>query len=128
MTWIFRAAIIQGIQQLYFVALWFCGSSITAQTPTSLANGVLVFNKVPTVLVIAIPAAFLLWSLAVILFIGLPDYYRQSPDTIPSFYKSLLRRHIILWFLFYVAVQNYFLTTNYGRSWSFLFASKALPG
>jgi len=129
MTWIFRAAIIQGIQQLYFVGLWFWGSLMTAQTPTGLSNnGGLVLGKVPTVLVMAIPIAFCFWSLGVISFIGLPDYYRQSPDTIPSFYKSLLRRRVIPWFLLYVAVQNYFLTTNYGRSWSFLFASKALPG
>jgi len=50
------------------------------------------------------------------------------PDTIPSFYMSLVRRHVIPWFFFYVIVQNYWLTTNYGRSWEFLFNSKVIPG
>ncbi|KAK1758077.1 alpha-1,3-glucan synthase [Echria macrotheca] len=128
MTWIFRAALIQGIQQLYLVALWFWGSLITAQTPTGMPNGGYIAGKVPTILVITVPIAIVLWALGVVSFVGLPDYYRQSPDAIPSFYKSLLRRHVIPWFFFYVAVQNYWLTTNYGQSWSFLFSSKAIPG
>ncbi|KAK0633963.1 hypothetical protein B0T14DRAFT_561497 [Immersiella caudata] len=128
MTWIFRAAVIQGIQQLYIIALWFWGSLITAQTPTGLVNGAFIANKVPVVLVITVPIAFILWAIGYVTFVGLPDYYRQMPDTIPSFYMSLLRRHVIPWFFFYVIVQNYWLTTNYGRSWEFLFSTKSLPG
>jgi alpha-1,3-glucan synthase len=128
MTWIFRAAVIQGIQQLYIIALWFWGSLITAQTPTGLINGAFIANKVPVVVVITVPIAFLLWALGYVTYVGLPDYYRQMPDTIPSFYMSLLRRHVIPWFFFYVIVQNYWLTTNYGRSWEFLFNTKSLPG
>jgi len=128
MTWIFRAAVIQGIQQLYIIGLWFWGSLITAQTPTGLVNGSYIANQVPTVLVITVPIAFFLFALGYMSYVGLPDYYRQSPDKIPSFYMSLLRRHVIPWFFFYVVVQNYWLTTTYGRSWEFLFKTKALPG
>jgi len=128
MTWIFRAAVIQGIQQVYIIALWFWGSLISGQTPTGLVNGLFIANKVPVVLVITVPIAFILWAIGYVSFVGLPDYYRQMPDTIPSFYMSLLRRHVIPWFFFYVIVQNYWLTTNYGRSWEFLFSTKALPG
>ena len=128
MTWIFRAAIIQGIQQIYIIALWYWGSLMTATTnPTGLLNGSFIANKVPTVLVITVPVAFIMWALGAISFIGMPDYYRQSPDTIPSFYMSLLRRHIVPWFFLYVIVQNYWLTTTYGRTWEFLFGTKALP-
>ncbi|KAJ4412539.1 hypothetical protein N0V85_003674 [Neurospora sp. IMI 360204] len=129
MTWIFRAAIIQGIQQVYVIVLWYWGSLLTVQTPTGSAHdGVWIADKVPVVLVITVPIALILWSLGVISFIGLPDYYRQQPDTIPSFYKSLLRRHIVPWFLLMVVIQNYFLSAPYGRTWQFLFYSRAVPG
>ncbi|KAK0725972.1 hypothetical protein B0H67DRAFT_144279 [Lasiosphaeris hirsuta] len=127
MTWIFRAAIIQGIQQIYIVGLWFWGSLITAQTPTGSLNGLYIANKVPVIMVITVPIALIFWILGIVSFIGLPDYYRQSPDKIPSFYMSLLRRHIVPWFFLTVVVQNYWLTTTYGRSWEFLFSSKYVP-
>ncbi|KAM7188404.1 hypothetical protein V8F33_010655 [Rhypophila sp. PSN 637] len=127
MTWIFRAAIIQGIQQAYLIALWYWGSMITGQTPTGLASGAFIANKVPVILVITVPIALIMWGLGVISFIGLPDYYRQSPDKIPSFYMSLLRRHIVPWFFLTVVIQNYFLSAPYGRNWEFLFYSKAVP-
>jgi alpha-1,3-glucan synthase len=63
----------------------------------------------------------------VVLFIGLPDYYRQSPDKIPAFYRSLVRRRIVPWFFFAVIVQNYFLSAPYGRNWEFLFSSQHIP-
>lgn len=128
MTWIFRAAIIQGIQQVYILALWYWGSFLTGQTPTGTPHGLWIANKVPVVLVITVPIALVLWSLGVISFIGLPDYYRQLPDKIPSFYKSLMRRHIVPWFLLMVVIQNYFLSAPYGRTWEFLFYSRAVPG
>lgn len=114
MTWIFRAALIQGIQQVYLIFLWYFGSLAT--TPST-----------PAIVAITIPIALILLSLSVISLLGLPDYYRQSPDTIPSFYKSLLRRHIIPWFFLYVILTNYFFSPLYGRSWSFLFSSQHLP-
>lgn len=91
-------------------------------------NGLFIANKVPVVLVIAVPIALVLWSLGLISFLGLPDYYRQSPDKIPSFYMSLLRRHIVPWFLLYVVIQNFWLSTLYGRNWEFLFYSAYIPG
>ena len=39
--------------------------------------------------------AVLLWTVGIILFVGLPDYYRQAPGKVPSFYTSLLRRKIV---------------------------------
>ncbi|KAK5655969.1 hypothetical protein OQA88_5107 [Cercophora sp. LCS_1] len=114
MTWIFRAALIQGIQQIYLILLWYFGSLSTTPAP-------------PVLLAITIPISLVLFSLSLVSLLGLPDYYRQSADVIPSFYKSLLRRHIIPWFFLYVIITNYFFSPLYGRTWSFLFASKYLP-
>jgi alpha-1,3-glucan synthase len=80
------------------------------------------------VVVITVPIALILWALGIISFVGLPDYYRQSPDKIPSFYMSLLRRHIVPWFFLTTVIQNYFLSAPYGRNWQFLFSSRVLPG
>lgn len=126
--WIFRACIIQGIQQLYSVALWYWGSAIDAQNGSQTLNSQVVAGSVSIVVVIAIPVAIVLWLVGIILFLGLPDYYRQTPGYIPSFYKSLLRRHVVPWFFLSVLVQNYWLSAPYGRNWQFLFSSKSIPG
>lgn len=128
--WIFRACIIQGIQQLYTVNLWYWGSVIgAAQTDTgSLNNTMIAGSDVPVVLVVAIPIAIILWIIGLTLFWGLPDYYRQAPGYIPSFYTSLIRRNIVPWFFLTVIVQNYWLSAPYGRNWQFLFSSKYVPG
>ncbi|KAJ9131638.1 Cell wall alpha-1,3-glucan synthase mok13 [Pleurostoma richardsiae] len=128
-TWLFRACVIQGVQQVYVVALWYWGSIIGKQDPIATANGkFLAGGKVPEILVITVPIAIVLWAVGIVLFIGLPDYYRQMPDKIPSFYGSLLRRRIVPWFFLAVVIQNYWLSAPYGRSWEFLFSSKVVPG
>jgi alpha-1,3-glucan synthase len=57
-------------------------------------------------------------------YFGLPNYYRQTPGKVPSFYKSLFRRKIIVWFFVTVIIQNFFLSAPYGRNWTFLWSSK----
>lgn len=37
-----------------------------------------------------------MWIVGAALFLGLPDYYAQSPGQVPAFYKSLPRRKIVL--------------------------------
>lgn len=54
---------------------------------------------------------------------GLPSYYRQQPGHVPSFYFSLLRRKIVVWFFLVVIVQNYFLSALTGRNWAYLWSS-----
>lgn len=128
MTWIFRAAVIQGIQQFYIVGLFYWGSLITGQMPTGTVTGNIASSPIPKMLVIAVPIALIAWALGLVSYVGLPDYYRQSPDKIPSFYGSLIRRRIVPWFFLTVAVQNFFLSAPYGRNWEFLFYSRAIPG
>ena len=65
----------------------------------------------------------MLWGIGLILFYGLPDYYRQAPGAVPSFYSSIFRRKIIMWFFVTVLIQNYWLSAPYGRNWGYLWSS-----
>ncbi|KAL9074388.1 MAG: hypothetical protein Q9157_004415 [Trypethelium eluteriae] len=124
-TWGFRACVIQGTQQIYIVALWAWGSKLAniqgsgTGATTSLSSA--------AVTGITVPIAILLWVIGVALFTGLPDYYRQAPGAVPSFYKGLLRRKIILWFFVAVFIQNFWLSSLYGRNWGYLWSSKWAP-
>jgi alpha-1,3-glucan synthase len=124
-SWIFRACVIQGTQQIYVTALWFWGSYLNKRTSVGLAGTDFLDSWRVTVVCACIAGA--LWIVAAILFLGLPDYYRQVPGRIPAFYPSILRRRIILWFFLTVIVQNFFLSTQYGRSWTFLWSSQHVP-
>jgi len=62
-----------------------------------------------------------------VIYIGLPDFYRQAPGAMPSFYQALLRRKIVLWTLITVLLQNLFLSAPYGRNWQFLWSSRVAP-
>lgn len=125
-TWIFRACIIQGMQQIYVVALWAWGSYLSKRNTQGLLASDPVTPSWP-IIAICIPIAVALWVVGIIVFLGLPNYYRQSPASIPSFYTSITRRKIILWFFVTVLVQNFFLSAPYSRNWEFLFSSSAAP-
>ena len=68
-----------------------------------------------------------MWAVGTILFLGLPSYYRQDPGKVPSFYKSIYRRKIILWFFAAVVIQNYWLSAPYGRNWRYLWTTQHAP-
>ncbi|KAF2220931.1 hypothetical protein BDZ85DRAFT_297645 [Elsinoe ampelina] len=125
-TWGFRACMIQGTQQIWIVILWFWGRTLTDASTAGQPSTSLITYGWP-LSAIALPLAALLLAIGVVLFLGLPAYYRQQPGSIPSFYRSTLRRKIILWFFLLVVVQNYFLSTLYGRNWTFLWSSKHAP-
>ena len=91
-VWSFRACVIQGSQQIYVILLWFWGSKLTQAT--NLSKSLIAYDS--TLTAIGVPIAVLLWAVGIILFLGLPDYYRQSPGRVPSFYRSVLRRKVIL--------------------------------
>jgi alpha-1,3-glucan synthase len=127
-TWAFRALIVTGVAQLFSSALWFWGALMSnVFNPTGSADGNVGSTNIPKGMVICVPIAVLLWTVGVALFFGLPDYYRQSPETIPGFYLSLFRRRMIPWFFAMVAIQNFWLSSTYSRSWSFLFSSQHVP-
>lgn len=37
-----------------------------------------------------------MWAIGLALFFGLPDYYRQKPGAIPSFYVAVCRKGVVL--------------------------------
>ena len=76
-----------------------------------------------TMTAITVPIAAVMWIVGLLIFFGLPDYYRQAPGAVPSFYTSLTRRKIILWFFVTVLIQNYWLSAPYGRNWGYLWSS-----
>lgn len=124
-TWVFRACVVQGTQQIYVTVLWYWGSYLSAlsasgKSPTG-------FTSSPILTAVTTPIACCLAAIGVILYLGLPDFYRQTPGHVPSFYKSLRRRKIIVWFFVAVVLQNYFLSAPYGRNWRFLWSSTLAP-
>ncbi|KAJ4288851.1 hypothetical protein N0V88_007180 [Collariella sp. IMI 366227] len=124
--WITRALVVSGFAQIYSIGLWFWGSIVADMDPTQT-----VFvgsSNVPQAVVVAVPLAIVAWAIGVVLYMGLPDFYRQSPATIPGFYISLYRRKVVPWFFVMIILQNYWLSAPYGRSWQFLFTSQHVPG
>lgn len=124
-TWVFRACVVQGTQQIYVTVLWYWGSHLSAlsasgRNPTGFATS-------PYITAVTTPVAVLLAVIGVALFLGLPDFYRSSPGSVPSFYSALRRRKIILWFFVVVVIQNYFLSAQYGRNWRYLWSSQLVP-
>lgn len=94
-SFVYRACVIQGTQQIYVVALWYWGAALAKAhgTPSVVAN----LSTDPRVITpLCVLVACLMWGVGVVLFVGLPNYYRQAPGHIPSFYSSLFRRKIIV--------------------------------
>jgi len=119
---------IQGTQQLYVVALWYWGSTLSAvNSAGQVSTAYTGFADSWRMTAVTTPIAVLLWIMGIVILIGLPDYYRQAPGKVPSFYIALSRRKIVLWTLVTVVVQNYFLSAPYGRNWQFLWSSRAAP-
>ncbi|KAI4094491.1 MAG: hypothetical protein L6R37_007234 [Teloschistes peruensis] len=116
-TWSFRACVIQGTQQIYVTVLWLWGNHLTRLNARGAAATWQTYRPVLTG--ICIPVAVLLWGVGIVLFLGLPDYYRQNPGQVPSFYAS--------WFFIAVILQNYFLSAPFGRNWQYLWSSQHAP-
>ncbi|KAL8689434.1 MAG: hypothetical protein Q9218_004894 [Villophora microphyllina] len=122
-AWVYRACVIQGTQQAYVVGLWYWGSTLTKATASGIPPTAHPIADSSIMTAITAPIALLLWAIGLVLYLGLPDYYRQAPGHVPSFYNSLFRRKIILWFFVTVLIQNYFLSAPYGRNWGYLWSS-----
>ncbi|KAG9697868.1 putative alpha 1,3 glucan synthase, partial [Aureobasidium melanogenum] len=125
-SWVYRACLIQGTQQLYITGLFYWGRTLTEATPKQKIEKDTLSSS-PIMAAVTLPIAALLWLIALTLFTSLPAYYHQRPGKIPSFYKTLARRKLISWFFIAVILQNYFLSSQYGRSWQYLWSSKYAP-
>ncbi|KAJ5150065.1 hypothetical protein N7448_001643 [Penicillium atrosanguineum] len=121
--WVFRACLIQGTQQAYVIALWYWGSTLTKATNAGVANVQGSITNTWRMTAVCAPITIFLWTIGLIVYFGLPNYYRQAPGKVPSFYKSVFRRKIVLWNWVVVIFQNFFLSAPYGRNWNFLWIS-----
>ncbi|CAK47606.1 CAZyme family GH13 [Aspergillus niger] len=126
--WVFRACLIQGSQQAYVIGLWYWGTSISLAVENGNTNVQGNITNTWRMTAICMPIAVLLWVIGLLIFFGLPSYYHQAPGKVPSFYKSVFRRKIILWNFVVVILQNFFLSAPYGRNWSFLWSSAHAKG
>lgn len=124
-SWVFRACTIQGTQQIYVTVLWYWGSYLTrASSQGKTAEAMFTYTHYITA--VMTPVAILLWFVGALLYFGLPEYYRASPGFVPSFYRSIAKRRIVLWFFFTVLIQNYWLSAPYGRNWLYLWNTIAV--
>lgn len=122
--WAFRACVLGGSQNLLIAFLWYWGSFLTRST----ATGILDYTPSSvTLTAVCIPLAVLMFAMGVVLYLGLPDYYRQDPGAVASFYRSMIRREIVIWFWLMVILQNYWLSSPYNRNWLFLWSSQHAP-
>jgi alpha-1,3-glucan synthase len=48
-----------------------------------------------TLIGVAVPLALAMFAISIVLFLGLPDYYRTKPGDIPSFYTALCKKHVV---------------------------------
>ena len=120
--WIIRACLVQGTQQIWGSALWYWGEKLSSDsTDATLAGAEQVTSPVVTGIVFFL-SIFMCVAVYVVA-IGLPEFYRQLPGQIPAFYMSLVRRKLVIWFLIGTFLQNYWLSTLYGRSWRYLWSS-----
>ena len=93
-SWVYRACVIQGTQQIFAAGLWYWGHRLTTLSSAGQLNTTATTSVVVTAVTWSVGAVFV--AVGVLLFLGLPDYYRQLPGRIPAFYKSLTRRKLVL--------------------------------
>src|ERR1700685_4041724 len=81
-SWVYRACIVQGTQQIFAAGLWYWGHRLSIES----AAGDLDPNNIttPTVTVVTWCLSVLLLAIGVSLYTGLPEYYRQLPGRIPA--------------------------------------------
>lgn len=125
-SWVYRACVVSGTQSIYVAGLWYWGSELANVVGAGLPASSNV-PMGPKITAITTPIAVFLWMLGVVLYLGLPNYYRQKPGRIPSFYRTVATRKIILWFFVTVILQNYWLSAPFGRNWRFLWTTNYAP-
>lgn len=91
-SWIFRACVVQGLQQCWAAILWWWGSLLINNDPEK-------YIAPRAILAVVWPLAIVSFLFFFALWYGLPQYYLQRPPTVPNFYATLFRRDIVRWFL-----------------------------
>ncbi|CAB40008.1 spore wall alpha-1,4-glucan synthase, meiotic Mok14 [Schizosaccharomyces pombe] len=117
-----RACVLQGVQQLWLSFLWLWGTLSSRLD----YNYKVLLQPINSVYVVAgvWPVSFVLLSVCILLYKGLPPFYRQKPGSIPAFSKSLLHRKVVICFLISVINQNFWMSTLISQAWRFFWGSK----
>ncbi|KAH0284135.1 hypothetical protein M436DRAFT_61172 [Aureobasidium namibiae CBS 147.97] len=123
-TMIFRATVVQGVQQLWVAALWAWGTTMSSHHTAKFTDTIM-NSKV--LLAIMAPIAVIFMAIGLVLVFGLPEYYRNTPGKSPSFYTSMWKRKTVMWFFVAIVIQNYWLSAPTGRNWQYLFSSTQAP-
>ncbi|KAK8853442.1 hypothetical protein IAR55_004148 [Kwoniella newhampshirensis] len=119
-VWVMRACVVQGLQQIWVSALWYWGYTLNGTNPNS-------YIPSRIILYVTWPLAVISGLFAYLMFMGVPEYYRQIPPYVPNFFKTLFRRKLVIWFLISEILRDYWLSGPYGRSWQFLWSAAAVP-
>ncbi|CAD6563802.1 MAG: Cell wall alpha-1,3-glucan synthase ags1 [Tremellales sp. Tagirdzhanova-0007] len=119
-VWVTRACIVQGLQQIWVSALWYWGYTLNGVDPNA-------YIVPRIILYIVWPLAAMSIAFAYLMFFGVPEYYHQIPPYVPNFFRTLLRRKLVIWFLISEILRDYWLSGPYGRNWQFLWAAAAVP-
>ncbi|PLW49252.1 hypothetical protein PCASD_02635 [Puccinia coronata f. sp. avenae] len=121
-TWVYRACVVQGTQQIWVAALWYWGFKLQGTNPSDTAS-------VPPAWINAFTLTLSIASFGIgyILFNGLPNYYRNVPGQVPNFMKTLFRRKLVIWYMAAEILRDYWLSGPYGRNWSFLWNGSTMP-
>ncbi|MBW0476037.1 hypothetical protein O181_015752 [Austropuccinia psidii MF-1] len=121
-SWVYRACIVQGTQQIWVAALWYWGFKLQGVDPVDTALVPPAWMNVVT-----LGLGSLCFFVAYVLFSGLPKYYRNAPGTVPNFTRALFRRKLVMWYLAAEILRNYWLSGPYGRNWTFLWTRDNSP-
>jgi len=121
-TWVYRACVVQGTQQVWIAALWYWGFKLQGTNPSDTTS-------VPPawINVFTLSLAVISFAIGYILYNGLPNYYRNVPGQVPNFVKTLFRRKLVIWYMAAEILRDYWLSGPYGRNWSFLWTGSSMP-
>ncbi|KAJ3211621.1 Cell wall alpha-1,3-glucan synthase ags1 [Entophlyctis luteolus] len=111
-VWTARSIVIDGLRQFVSLGLWYFGSQITGTTSTIQA--------------ISFVASVVLALIGITVAIGLPDFYRTDPPSIPFFMRQLFRRKLVVIYVVAIFLQNFFLSGPLGRVMTFLWSQGAI--
>jgi alpha-1,3-glucan synthase len=115
--------------------LWYWGYTLNGTDPAK-------YEPPRLILYIVWPLAAMSMAFSYLLFAGLPEYYRQVsrlvdrivfgadgqiPPYVPNFFKTLIRRKLVVWFLISEILRSYWLSGPYGRNWQFLWSAVGVP-
>ncbi|EPX72019.1 alpha-1,3-glucan synthase [Schizosaccharomyces octosporus yFS286] len=121
-SWVTRACILHGLQQLWTALLWLWGT-LSSHLDWNYSILIKPMNNI-LVAAAVFPIAFVLMLTTIMLYKGLPPFYRQTPGSIPAFSKALFHRRVVICFLLMVINQNFWMSSLISHGWRFFWNSE----